>query len=62
MKPERTLDKQIKELVDQNRKPEAVLLVIKHYKCGLKQAKDYVDKLTDFWPDAKELCSEKSTD
>jgi ribosomal protein L7/L12 len=47
MEPEMTVDNKIKELVSQNKVPEAVKLVIDHYKCGLKQAKDYVDKLTD---------------
>ena len=46
MEPDITLDKKIKELVSQNKVPEAVHLVIKHYKCGLKEAKEYVDKLT----------------
>ncbi len=46
MEPDITLDKKIKELVSQNRVPEAIKLVIDHYNCGLRQAKEYVDKLT----------------
>lgn len=46
MEPDITLDKKIKELVSQNRVPEAIKLVIDHYKCGLRQAKEHVDKLT----------------
>jgi hypothetical protein len=46
MKTDNELDKQVKELVNKNRVPEALQLVMKHYKYGLKQAKDYVDKLT----------------
>jgi hypothetical protein len=41
-----TVDNKVKELVSQNKVPEAVKLVMDHYKCGLKQAKDYIDKLT----------------
>jgi ribosomal protein L7/L12 len=47
MEPDITVDEKIKALVNQNKVPEAVKIVIDHYRCGLKQAKDYVDKLTD---------------
>jgi len=40
------VDNKVKELISQNKAPEAVKLVMDHYKCGLKQAKDYIDKLT----------------
>jgi ribosomal protein L7/L12 len=46
MKPDITLDEKVKELVSKNKVPEAIKLVMDHYKFGLKQAKDYVDKLT----------------
>jgi ribosomal protein L7/L12 len=46
MKPDITVDEKVKELVRQNKVPQAVKLVMDHYKFGLKQAKDYVDKLT----------------
>jgi hypothetical protein len=46
MEPDITVDNKVKELVSQNKVPEAVKLVIDHYKCGLRQAKEYVDKLT----------------
>jgi hypothetical protein len=46
MEPDITLDKKVKELVSQNKVPEAIQIVMKHYKCGLRQAKEYVDKLT----------------
>jgi hypothetical protein len=46
MKTDNEIDKQVKELVKQNRVPEAIQLVMKHHKYGLRQAKDYVDKLT----------------
>jgi hypothetical protein len=46
MEPDIALDKKVKELVGQNKVPEAIQLVIKHYKWGLRQAKEYVDKLT----------------
>jgi len=45
MKPDIIVDEKVKELVSQNKVPEAVKLVMDHYKCGLKQAKDYIDKL-----------------
>jgi ribosomal protein L7/L12 len=46
MEPDITVDNKVKELVSQNKVPEAVKLVMYHYKCGLRQAKEYVDKLT----------------
>ena len=46
MEPDITVDEKVKELVNQNKVPEAVKMVMDHYRCGLKQAKDYVDKLT----------------
>ena len=46
MEPDINVDKKVKELVSQNRVSEAIKLVIDHYKCGLRQAKEYVDKLT----------------
>ena len=46
MEPEITVDNKVKELVNQNKVPEAVKMVMDHYRCGLKQSKDYVDKLT----------------
>lgn len=46
MEPDITVDNKVKELVSQHKVPEAVKLVMDHYKCGLKQAKDYTDKLT----------------
>lgn len=46
MESDINVDKKVKELVSQNKVPEAIKLVIDHYKCGLRQAKEYVDKLT----------------
>ena len=46
MEPDITVDNKVKELVSQNKVPEAVKPVMDHYKCGLEQAKDYTDKLT----------------
>ena len=46
MEPDKTVDEKVRDLVNQNKLPQAVKLVIDHYKCGLKQAKDYIDKLT----------------
>jgi len=46
MKPDITVDEKVKDLVSHNKVPEAVKLVMDHYKCGLKQAKYYIDKLT----------------
>lgn len=46
MEPDIIVDNKVKELISQNKVPEAVKLVMDHYKSGLKQAKDYIDKLT----------------
>jgi len=46
MEPDITVENKVKELVSQNNVLEAVKLVMNRYKCGLKQTRDYIDKLT----------------
>lgn len=46
IKVNKELEEKIKELVEENKVAEAVKLVHEINKCGLRVAKDFVDKLT----------------